>query len=753
MGYQEKLLKRYKQGGRTFVSWFISYLVVICVPILLSFFMFSYIGHILSEQIKQMQANSVNQLKYVCDGKMETVHIISRQIAENPEITGFMKYKTTESGESKLAIQAVFKYLQGQVANEACITDIFVFSRKSRYLISPRQASNEMGSMGFDYERHFNRSEKELWELLDHLNQPVLVLEDGQGQSQLYYYNVIMSEDIRNPDGWILMQLDFKAGNSSNERIWEGIMTDTGIFYDMSRRKSYKGEAADELKKIDSYTRIQNEGEDIFVAKTKSEVENWEYYCGIDTTSLFRNINHSRNAYVCFILISSVVSVFLAHYLAKKQYNPVLKLIEAIGRQHPPELSGNEFDYLQRAFQTITKERYALKNQIDEEREVIVNNILSRIIKGYYVSMEKIENTLEQYRIHFPYNLFRLVLFSVDDYSNLFFEKDARNKVDTVDMVHFLIKNIASEYMREAFETVETVECDNFVALLINYSGREEQNAEELITEKSDKTREVLNDRMGIAVSWFSSFECIRLTDLRSCYSECLMGIGDWGNIDKEIAYDIQNRKEWRLVNFLKNGNFINAENILRELVQEHEGADSRDALVRLYLFHILFLIQEASSDGSGHAAVCDEKKVIGIMNCCDNGRIADSLVQLVRTMKNDVETRESKRPRAERIKEYIDTNYTSPELSLSSIAGQFRISEGYVTRLMKRYYGIKVSQYVNEKRLERVKYLMKDDSLNINEIADQAGFYSYRTMIRSFKQAEGVTPTEYRRQKGERKE
>ena len=71
----------------------------------------------------------------------------------------------------------------------------------------------------------------------------------------------------------------------------------------------------------------------------------------------------------------------------------------------------------------------------------------------------------------------------------------------------------------------------------------------------------------------------------------------------------------------------------------------------------------------------------------------------------------------------------------------------------MKRYYGIKVSQYVNEKRLERVKYLMKDDSLNINEIADQAGFYSYRTMIRSFKQAEGVTPTEYRRQKGERKE
>ena len=47
----------------------------------------------------------------------------------------------------------------------------------------------------------------------------------------------------------------------------------------------------------------------------------------------------------------------------------------------------------------------------------------------------------------------------------------------------------------------------------------------------------------------------------------------------------------------------------------------------------------------------------------------------------------------------------------------------------MKKEYDMKVSQYVNEKRIERVKYLMKDDSLNINDIAEQAGFYSYRKM------------------------
>ena len=215
---------------------------------------------------------------------------------------GFMGHETTESGESKLAIQAVFKYLQAQMANEVCIKDIFVFSRKSRYLISPRQASNERGTNGFDYERHFNRSEKELWDLLEHSGQSVLVLEDGIGQSHLYYYNVITSKDIRNPDGWILIQLDFEAGNSNSGRALEGIMTDSGIFYDIGRRKSYDGESAEELMRMDSYTRMQKEGEDIFIAKVKSETENWEYYCGIDTTSLFQDIYHSRNAYILSLI-------------------------------------------------------------------------------------------------------------------------------------------------------------------------------------------------------------------------------------------------------------------------------------------------------------------------------------------------------------------------------------------------------------------------------------------------------------------
>lgn len=60
-----------------------------------------------------------------------------------------------------------------------------------------------------------------------------------------------------------------------------------------------------------------------------------------------------------------------------------------------------------------------------------------------------------------------------------------------------MIKNIATECMKEAFPVVEPVECDNFVVLLINYSSQEERKAEALIEEKSNKTKEFLKERMG----------------------------------------------------------------------------------------------------------------------------------------------------------------------------------------------------------------------------------------------------------------
>ena len=41
----------------------------------------------------------------------------------------------------------------------------------------------------------------------------------------------------------------------------------------------------------------------------------------------------------------------------------------------------------------------------------------------------------------------------------------------------------------------------------------------------------------------------------------------------------------------------------------------------------------------------------------------------------------------------------------------------------------------------------MEHTDLNIREISEQAGFYSYRTMIRIFRQYEELTPSEYRKQ------
>ena len=115
-------IEKYKRGSRTLISWFVSYIAVICVPILPQLL---YVFLCWKDPFRTDSTDAGGQCKTnwksVCDGKMEKIHVIGRQIAENPDITGFMEYETTQSGESKLAIQSVFKYLQAQMANENCI--------------------------------------------------------------------------------------------------------------------------------------------------------------------------------------------------------------------------------------------------------------------------------------------------------------------------------------------------------------------------------------------------------------------------------------------------------------------------------------------------------------------------------------------------------------------------------------------------------------------------------------------------------
>ncbi len=100
---------------------------------------------------------------------------------------------------------------------------------------------------------------------------------------------------------------------------------------------------------------------------------------------------------------------------------------------------------------------------------------------------------------------------------------------------------------------------------------------------------------------------------------------------------------------------------------------------------------------------------------------------------------------RAVRIaRRHIAENYASP-ISLSTIAGIVNISPIYFSVIFKKEAGVNFLDYLNKQRIEKSKELLKQTSLNIQEVSLAVGFQDQRYYAKMFRKLVGVTPTEYR--------
>lgn len=88
---------------------------------------------------------------------------------------------------------------------------------------------------------------------------------------------------------------------------------------------------------------------------------------------------------------------------------------------------------------------------------------------------------------------------------------------------------------------------------------------------------------------------------------------------------------------------------------------------------------------------------------------------------------------------------HISEDISLQTLAEVFHLNPSYVSQYFKKETGMNYSTYLSELRMQKAKKLLRMTDLSITQIAEQAGFHDYRLFSRTFKQAAGVTPSQYR--------
>lgn len=123
---------------------------------------------------------------------------------------------------------------------------------------------------------------------------------------------------------------------------------------------------------------------------------------------------------------------------------------------------------------------------------------------------------------------------------------------------------------------------------------------------------------------------------------------------------------------------------------------------------------------------------------------LCEALIYLLREHLSHVITRTSKKEEsATSILRYIQEHYNTA--NLSDICRHFNYSSSYLSRLIKKNFGMTYSQIIKNQRLERAKWLLEHTDMSISNIALETGCVDSSHLYRIFKQECGITPLKYR--------
>ncbi|MFY0599332.1 MAG: substrate-binding domain-containing protein [Cyclobacteriaceae bacterium] len=97
-------------------------------------------------------------------------------------------------------------------------------------------------------------------------------------------------------------------------------------------------------------------------------------------------------------------------------------------------------------------------------------------------------------------------------------------------------------------------------------------------------------------------------------------------------------------------------------------------------------------------------------------------------------------------VTEFLEIQYTNPDLKVGDVASEFAMSESSFYRKLKKSSGKSYTSIITSIRLENAARLLVQSDFNIDQVAFECGFSDPKHFSKVFSKKYGVSPSEFRR-------
>lgn len=742
--------------SRLFQKYIVSYLFMLLIPlILLSVFIYNSAVRNLRSETEQSHLNQLTQARTIVDTYMKQLDDIASRVAYDEQLA---RYRVHDSYYSLEAINTLTDYK----AASPMISEMFLYFHGDQKIYSTIGMSN-LDVFGERY--HFLDWKHE--RLIEDLNQtryPVIlptemVSRNSIKQQSVLAYLLPITPNNPNPHATLMFLIQKSEITGLIDTILGNYEGSSYIFDNHGRVLASKSNREQPLESGDLQAlfslstgihSISLGGEAHSVVSVKSEQNGWEYVTLMPSSQFLGSVLHLRSLMIMLLTVLAVVGAIAALILARRQFHPILDLVEFANSnsrrepEAPSAKAGNELDRIRSALQ-----EYSLRADLQEP--YARNHLLLMLLK--YGNIRSLAPELLQsldIRLATQYH-FVMVIGR---------REISKSRIDNHDW-QALLQRLSEAQIPELHACLYSVELPKpgQLALIVGFDQVELLSPKDqfyrLVHQLHDHITEKfhVNPMIGVGI-YYDHPDRLNQSFIEACSAYESRFFAGHGNITffEELSHTpdatswVPQNELLKLSQSLKQGSYQVAAQTTCEAMACLHDPDLSVGLKRCISFDILNTLLRTGMD-MGIRDLTPE--VPGYDGFDSLEELQRHFLELASRICNLAMQKEKKEEHTlmDRIVAYIDTNYMDYALSLETISCKYSISISYFSRSFKEQMGINFVQYIWQKRMLAVMHELTSTNDPLKDIIQRVGYLDTPNFIRKFKKETGLTPGQYRKQ------
>ena len=509
---------------------------------------------------------------------------------------------------------------------------------------------------------------------------------------------------------------------------------------------------------------ITEKTESVHLAEADQTVQ-LDYYEGINNYKILvsrrKDYFHELKGYqwrVSLILVSfTTIGILLMIYFLRRNYSQVTKLLERLEIKSSQRGVSNEFQMIDGYFHQMRQNLKETGNRLQRQNLIFQKEYLEKLLQGKVP--ENVELIEEMCGIRWCGEQFTILLFYMEE-----IERDGSKEWDQVhekqkdlEFVQFIVENVSHELFQNNGCMVYPMIVSEVLVILVNFPENEAIHNRDITLETVMQLQEFMDEHMDIRYTVSAGQICCGREGIADAYQQAIYTMEtkriyeledtvfyEDVKVEPQYGYYYPLETERELIWQIRQQNVVRAEEIISNLYEQNERNNSSNhtEVIR----YLEYDLQCSMLKALEHTQDFQEYLYLRGKECHGKQALIERMYRVCESLqKEQVEDRREEKELCEKIIMYIQQNIADCNLNVTSIAEHFQISSVQMSKTFRSVKGQKLPTYISQQRIQKAKEILCSSDDGLSDVAEKAGFGSVRTLLRSFKQSEGMTPSQWK--------